>query len=185
MRRPAVFLDRDGTINVDTGYVGTVAQFVFLDGVPATIRRLNQHGFLVIVVTNQSGVARGYFTEEDVEALHQHIERELARSGAHIDRFYYCPTHPDHGIGRYRTTSSWRKPDIGMFEQACRDFEIDVSRSWMVGDSEVDIEFARRAGIRPVQIAQPIPADSAPAGELVRVPSLAAAVAHILGHAAP
>ena len=98
----AVFLDRDGTINVEKDYLHQINDFEFIPGAPEAIRRLNQAGFLVVVVTNQSGVARGYYTEEDVENLHRHIARELEKSGARVDVWMYCPHHPD-GRGSYAT----------------------------------------------------------------------------------
>lgn len=152
LARPAVFLDRDGTINWDHGYVHRADQFEFIPGAPAAIRSLNAMGYLVLVVTNQAGVARGYYSEIDVRRLHAHVDRELAAQGARVDAYYHCPFHPTHGLGRYRRTSSCRKPGTGMFTRACRDFHVDVPRSWMVGDSESDMEFSRRAGLRGIRV---------------------------------
>jgi D-glycero-D-manno-heptose 1,7-bisphosphate phosphatase len=150
--RPAVFLDRDGTINVDSGYVWRARDLELCPGAAEGIARLNDAGHLVIVVTNQSGVARGYFSEDDVTAFHRVLSDTLNAHGAHVDAFYYAPFHPSEGKGRYRCESRLRKPDIGMFELAMHDFAIDVERSWMVGDHLHDMEFARRAGLRAILV---------------------------------
>lgn len=150
--RPAVFLDRDGTINVDHGFVHRPEDLELIEGAAQSIARLNRADFHVIVVTNQSGVARGLFTETDVERFHLEIEARLRAAGGHIDRWYYCPFHPTDGIGAYRCESRLRKPDIGMFERACGDFDIDVTRSWMIGDKLEDMVFARRCGLRGVLV---------------------------------
>ena len=149
--RPAVFLDRDGTINVDHGYVHTPEAFEFLDGAPEAITELNRAGYLVLLVTNQSGVARGLYTEADVQRVHDHMMQQLTQRGARLDAIYYCPDHPQ-GIGEYRRPSRCRKPDIGMFEAASRDFRLATSQSWMVGDKLSDIHFGLNAGLRPILV---------------------------------
>jgi D-glycero-D-manno-heptose 1,7-bisphosphate phosphatase len=149
--RPAVFLDRDGTINVDHGYVHRIADVQLIEGAAEAIAALNRAGFLVIVVTNQSGVARGLYTQEDVERVHAHLRVLLEAGGGHVDAFYYCPYHPE-GQGAYRQDSPLRKPAIGMFELARRDFELDAERSWMVGDKLEDMLFAERAGLQGILV---------------------------------
>ncbi len=143
MKRPALFLDRDGTINIEKNYLYQVEDFEFIEGVPELIKKYNENGFLVIVITNQAGIARGYYKEEHVHILHRHINKELSKIGAHIDAFYFCPHHPD-----VTGPCHCRKPETGMIEQACRDFDIDLARSVMVGDKPWDIECGERLGIR-------------------------------------
>jgi D-glycero-D-manno-heptose 1,7-bisphosphate phosphatase len=150
--RNAVFLDRDGTINVEKDYLWRVEDFAFIDGAPQAIRRLNDAGFLVIVVTNQSGVARGLYRPEDVDRLHDHIRRRLDSLGARIDAFYICPHHPIEGIGRYRTECDCRKGAPGMLLQASADFGIELATSWIVGDKLADVEAGSRAGCRPILV---------------------------------
>ncbi len=150
--RRAVFLDRDGTINVEKNYLHRVEDFEFIPGAPEAIRRLKQAGFLVIVVSNQSGVARGYFPLEDVQRLHAHLQAELARFDTAIDAFYVCPHHPHEGVGEYRRECDCRKGNPGMLLQAAADFDIDLSASFMVGDKVADIEAGKRSGCRSVLV---------------------------------
>lgn len=150
--KPAVFLDRDGTLIVDRGYVHRVEDLAFIDGAVDAIAALNRQGWLVIVVTNQSGVARGYYSETDVERFHRAMRAELAKAGARVDAFYHCPYHPTAGLGRYRRDSPMRKPATGMFVRACDDYAIDVEASWMVGDKLDDMRFARAAGLRGILV---------------------------------
>ncbi len=142
----AVFLDRDGTLNVEKNYLHRPEDFEFIPGTPAAIRSLNEAGFKVIVVTNQSGVARGYFSLEAVEALHRHLADSLAEAGAHVDGFYVCPHHPTEGRGKYRCNCSCRKGAPGMLLKAAEEHRIDLGRSFMIGDKEADIEAGERAG---------------------------------------
>ncbi len=114
---------------------------------------LKRAGFLLIVVSNQSGVARGYYTEADVERFHAHMNAVLAKGGAEIDAFYYCPFLADAPVEAYRRNSAWRKPEIGMFEAACRDHGVDAARSHMIGDRLSDVQFAARAGLRAILVA--------------------------------
>jgi D-glycero-D-manno-heptose 1,7-bisphosphate phosphatase len=139
----AVFLDRDGTINVDRHYVYKLEDFEFLPGVPQAIKFLNDAGYKVIVVSNQSGIARGFYTATDVEKLHGYIDGELAKHGARIDAYYICPHHPD-----FTGECECRKPKTGLVERAVMEFEIDVSLSYMVGDKESDEECAKAARLR-------------------------------------
>ncbi len=150
--RRAVFLDRDGTINVEKNYLYRPEEFMFIPGVPDAIRRLNEAGFLVVVVTNQSGVARGYFNTDAVARLHEHLQERLRRDGAHVDAFYTCPHHPTAGIGSYRTECDCRKGRPGMLLEAARDLRIDLARSYMVGDKKADIEAGERAGCTAILV---------------------------------
>lgn len=151
--RKVVFLDRDGTINEEVNYLHRKEDLVLVSGVPEAIACLNRAGYEVIVVTNQAGVARGYYSEEDVCALHTYLNQVLEKDGAHIDAFYYCPHHPVHGIGAYRCVCRCRKPDIGLLENAEQQGgEIDKEHSWMIGDKVSDTEAGRRFGIRSILV---------------------------------
>jgi D-glycero-D-manno-heptose 1,7-bisphosphate phosphatase len=147
-RRPAVFLDRDGVLNHDRDYVYTPEKFEWISGAQTAIKRLNEAGYYVIVVTNQSGVARGYFDEAAVHRLHAWMNDELAKIGAHIDAFYHCPYHPDGTIELYRRHSEDRKPGPGMLLCAKRDWPIDWERSFLIGDKNTDMQAAAAAGVR-------------------------------------
>lgn len=144
--RPAVFLDRDGTLNEERDYLHRIEDFAFIPGAAEAVRRLKAAGFLVIVATNQSGVARGYFPLDAVARLHDHLQAELRRVGAEIDAFYICPHHPLEGAGGYRVDCDCRKGAPGMLLQAARDHDVDLGRSYMVGDKLADIEAGRAAG---------------------------------------
>ena len=145
----AVFLDRDGTINVEKEYLHRPEELEFIPGVPQAIARLNRAGYLVVVVTNQSGVARGYFSVADVNRLHQVMQQRLSDEGAHIDAYYLCPHHPHKGLDEYRLDCDCRKGKPGMLLQAAVDFSIDLSRSFMVGDKDADVLAGIAAGCRP------------------------------------
>ena len=157
--RPAVFLDRDGTLNEDTGYVHRWEDFRWLPGAKAAIRRLNDNGVYVFVVTNQSGVARGMFGEDAVTALHEKMREDLRASGAGIDDFRYCPHHPDAAVGAYRRACTCRKPAPGMILDLIAQWPVDPAASIMVGDKESDAAAGRAAGIA---------AEVVPGGELER-----------------
>ncbi|NVN90337.1 MAG: D-glycero-beta-D-manno-heptose 1,7-bisphosphate 7-phosphatase [Desulfuromonadales bacterium] len=150
MRR-AVFLDRDGTINQEKEYLYRIEEFEFVPGAPEAIRMLNQAGFFVVVVTNQSGVGRGYYTEDDVETLHHHISQELEQYGARVDAWMYCPHHPA-GKGSYSLPCTCRKPQPGMLLEAARRFGLLLEQSVMIGDKSADISAARAAGCRPILV---------------------------------
>lgn len=146
--RPAVFLDRDGVLNKDLGYVFEPSRFHWLPGAIEAVRRLNERGYLVIVVTNQSGIARGMYSEEEFRDLTRWMLNELERRGARIDAVYHCPHHPTEGKGEYLVDCDCRKPRCGMLERAAADFNIDVERSVLVGDAQSDLEAAEAFGIR-------------------------------------
>ena len=148
--RPAAFLDRDGVINRDDGYIHRAEDFVWYEGAKRAIRRLNERNHWVFVITNQAGVARGLYPAEDVERLHRWINTELAASGAHIDAFYFCPHHPTEGLDAYRLVCDCRKPSAGMLLQAMREWPVDRSRSFMIGDKESDMAAASAAGVKGV-----------------------------------
>jgi D-glycero-D-manno-heptose 1,7-bisphosphate phosphatase len=144
--RKAVFLDRDGVINEETGYLHRVEDFQLIPGAPAAIQLLKDAGFLVVVVTNQSGVARGYYPLSAVHALHRHLDATLTAHGTSVDGYYICPHHPEHGIGEYRMACSCRKPFPGMLQKAAADLKIDLAASYMVGDHVSDVIAGRAAG---------------------------------------
>jgi D-glycero-D-manno-heptose 1,7-bisphosphate phosphatase len=149
MKHPAVFLDRDGTINVEKNYLYRSEDLELLPGAAEGIALLCAAGFRVIVVSNQSGVGRGYYSEDDVRKLHQHLDQVLEHYGARIDAYYYCPHHPEQGIGSYRNACSCRKPLPGMLLQAAADLDIDLNNSFMVGDKLADVHAGKAAGCMP------------------------------------
>lgn len=149
MTRAAVFLDRDGTLNIDKGYVHRLEDWEWIPGAIESIKTLKKAGFLIIVVTNQAGIARGYYDEADMSNLHTKINDELEKSGAKIDGFYHCPHHPEFGELR---ACECRKPMPGMIKQASQDFDIDLGRSWLIGDKMSDINAGLLAGVKPILV---------------------------------
>ena len=149
-KNKAIFFDRDGTLNVDVDYLHDPLAFVWTEGAIDAVRWANAHGYLAIVVTNQSGVARGYFPERDVTRLHDWMNAELKKCGAHIDAFYHCPHHPAAKIPAYRKDCDCRKPAPGLLLRALREYDIDPAASLMIGDARRDITCAEQAGVRGV-----------------------------------
>lgn len=148
MKRPAVFIDRDGTISEEVGYVNHPSRFRVFPYSAEAIRILNETGWLAIVITNQAGVARGYFAEDVIVKIHDQLTRDLENGSARLDAIYYCAHHPSVGEPPYRLDCDCRKPRPGLIQQAARDFEIDLASSWMAGDRYSDVELARNAGLR-------------------------------------
>lgn len=144
---PAVFLDRDGTINVDHGYVHEIDQFQFIDGVIDAMKELKQQGFALVLVTNQSGIARGKFSEDQFMTLTEWMDWSLADRGVDLDGIYYCPHHPEQGQGDYLQDCDCRKPKPGMLISAQRFLDIDMAASYMVGDKVEDMQAASAAGV--------------------------------------
>jgi D-glycero-D-manno-heptose 1,7-bisphosphate phosphatase len=141
-------MDRDGTISEEVGYVNHPSRYKVFPYSAEAVRMLNDAGWLAILVTNQAGVARGYFTEDIITAVHGALERELERGGARLDAIYYCAHHPTVGEPPYRLDCDCRKPKPGLITRAARDFDIDLARSWMIGDRYSDVELAHNAGTR-------------------------------------
>ena len=150
--RPAVFLDRDGTINEQMGYVNHLSRFQLLPGVARAIRGLNEAGLPVVVGTNQSGLARGYFPESLLEAVHAELHRLLAREGAHLDGLYICPHHPEAREERFRLDCDCRKPRPGLLERAAAELGLDLGRSYMVGDRWSDLRCGAAVGATTVLV---------------------------------
>ncbi len=143
----AIFLDRDGTINKEVNYLYRKDDFEFISNATKAINLFHKSGYKVIVITNQAGVARGFYREIDVEILHSYIDYLLDREGAFIDAYYYCPHHPEGTVVEYSYICSCRKPEIGMIEKALKDYNIDLPNSIFIGDNEIDIETGKRAGV--------------------------------------
>ena len=157
--KKAVFLDRDGTVNEEVGYMRELSMLTLIPGVGRAIKKLNAAGFLVVLVTNQSGVARGYFPESLVGEAHAQLEELLGADGARIDAVYYCPHHPTVGTTHHTRACACRKPGTGLIDQAARDLTIDVSRSYMVGDKWSDVELGHRAGAASILVRSGFAAD--------------------------
>jgi D-glycero-D-manno-heptose 1,7-bisphosphate phosphatase len=178
----AVFLDRDGTLIEEVNYLSRVEQVRLVPGAAAAVRRVNEAGAWVVVVTNQAGVARGYFPEGRVAEVHAHLSAVLRDQGARVDAFYYCPHHATEGVGAFRVDCDCRKPKSGMLLAAARDLGLDLSRSWMIGDKVCDLKAGAAAGCRTVlvrtgygaTVIDPLPADELRLAEVV--PDLPAAI---------
>jgi D-glycero-D-manno-heptose 1,7-bisphosphate phosphatase len=152
LNRPAVFLDRDGTLLEEGGYVDRLERLVFFPYTVDAVRLLNRSGLAVVVVTNQAGIARGLFDESFVAHAHRHIAERLAPGGARVDGFYYCPHHPEGVIDALRQDCECRKPKAGMFIRAAADLGLDLTHSFVVGDRWSDLEAGQRVGARGVLV---------------------------------
>jgi D-glycero-D-manno-heptose 1,7-bisphosphate phosphatase len=146
--KPAVFIDRDGTISEEVGYINHVSRFRIFPYSAAAIKHLNDAGWRAILVTNQAGVARGYFSEDMIHAVHDRLQLDLQSGGARLDAIYYCSHHPSVGEPPYRCDCDCRKPKPGLILRAAKELDIDLSKSWMVGDRYSDVELARNAGVQ-------------------------------------
>jgi D-glycero-D-manno-heptose 1,7-bisphosphate phosphatase len=166
-KRRGVLVDRDGTLIREVGYLRRLDQIEILPGVPAAIHLLRQNGFRVAVVTNQSAVARGFITEVELHEIHRELERQLAGHGAFLDAIYYCPHHPTEGGAPYRIACECRKPGAGMALRAAAELDLDITRSYIVGDQATDMAMASRIGAQGILLgagpAQSLP-EGAPAG---------------------
>ncbi len=149
MRKLALF-DRDGVINADKEYLHRIEDVEWIPGVFEIMARLKKEGYTIVVVTNQSGVARGYYSEQDVESLHQWMAEEVRKHGGEISRFYYCPHLPGAPVSAYDKECECRKPKPGMILQALREFNADAAQSFLIGDSQRDIDAAEQAGVRGI-----------------------------------
>ena len=150
-KRKAVFLDRDGTLNVDFGYVHSTQEWEWVSGAINGLKRLYDAGFALVIVTNQAGIARGYYEAGDVDALHEWVQLELISRGVKISGIYYCPHHPDFGVVKQ---CNCRKPEPGMLIQAAQELCLDLSRSWMIGDQYSDTQAGLRAGAKAILIGR-------------------------------
>jgi D-glycero-D-manno-heptose 1,7-bisphosphate phosphatase len=147
-KKPAAFLDRDGVLNVDRGYTHLPNDLEMIPGAAAAVRLLNEAGYYVFVVTNQSGVARGLYTEAAIDQVHKHMQDIMNKESAHIDAFYYCPHHPEGTVKEYSIQCRCRKPGPGMLEQAASEWPVELSRSFLIGDKDHDVAAAEAFDIR-------------------------------------
>lgn len=184
---PAVFLDRDDTLIHNDGDLGDPDQVRLMPGVPEGLRALRRAGFRLVVVTNQGGVARGRYTEDDVDLVHRRIAELVDEAAGEVDlleRFYYCPYHPDAAVAAYRRDHFWRKPRPGMLLQAARDLDLDLGSSWLIGDRPRDVEAGRTAGCRTILLSAG-GAEAEDCRPTAVVGDFIAAVRHVLKHAGP
>ena len=145
-------MDRDGTVNKQMGYINHLNRFVILPKVPEAIKLLNENGFFAIIVSNQSGVARGYFPMDLVEEVHTHLKTSLKEKGAHLDGIYYCPHYPGGDLTEFCYECGCRKPKTGLIDQARKAFDIDMERSYVIGDRLTDIEFANHSDLKGILV---------------------------------
>lgn len=146
-QRPALFLDRDGVINIDHAYVCRQEDFEFTDGIFQLCRTAKQLGYLIFVVTNQAGIGRGYYSEQDFMTLTDWMCEVFKAEAVDIDKVFFCPSHPEYGVGEYKVDSNYRKPGPGMILQAASEFGVDLAKSVLVGDKETDIQAGVAAGV--------------------------------------
>ena len=180
MSRRALFLDRDGVINVDTGYLHRIEECRFVDGIFELARAFASQGFALVIATNQSGIARGYYGEAEFATLMTWMRGEFARRGTAIAAVYHCPDHPTEGIGRHRRENPWRKPGPGMMLQAAADLGLDLAGSWLLGDKPSDVAAGRAAGVGTLVLLDPSAPTPRRDGDVRIVPSLAAATQLLL-----
>ena len=150
----AVFFDRDGTINVEKHYLYQIEEFEFREGAVELLKKYRELGYLLILITNQSGIARGYYSEEDMQKLHEFMQIELRKQNAQFDAIYYCPHHPNGKVEKYRMECNCRKPKKGLFEQAIKEWNINAAESIAVGDKERDIIPAKELGMRGYLVSE-------------------------------
>ena len=172
MRKRALFLDRDGVVNEEVGYLYRTEEMRFVDGIFSLCRTAAGLGYRLIVVTNQAGIARGYYSEADFEVLMEFMRGKLRAEGVELDAVYYCPFHPEHGVGRYRQEHEDRKPGTGMLRRGAREFGVELSESVLVGDRCSDVGAANAAGLRQAFLMSGTEAAGC-GGEYVAVKSLA------------
>jgi D-glycero-D-manno-heptose 1,7-bisphosphate phosphatase len=172
MKKRALFLDRDGVVNEEVGYLHRVDEVRFVDGIFSLCRTAAGLGYRLIVVTNQAGIARGYYSEADFEVLMEFMRGKLRAEGVELDAVYYCPFHPEHGVGRYRQEHEDRKPGTGMLRRGAREFGVELSESVLVGDRCSDVGAANAAGLRQAFLMNGTEAAGC-GGEYVAVQSLA------------
>ena len=152
MKRPAVFIDRDGTINEQMGYINHINRFILLPGTVEGIRLLNSQLYLTIIVSNQSGVARGYFPIELVDQIHAHMRSLFEKEGAHFDGIFFCPHYPKGIVPEYSIVCDCRKPGTGLIQKACKNFDIDLENSYLIGDRCMDMELAHRSNLKGILV---------------------------------
>lgn len=163
MAKKAIFLDRDDTLIKDPGYISDPNQVALLDGVPEALQAFRKMGFQLVLVTNQSAVARGIITEQQLQSIHERLDSLLAQQNCQLDNIYYCPYHPDGTVEKYRQTSVDRKPNPGMLLKAAKDMKLNLETSWCIGDRISDIEAGARAGCRTIMISKTSPVSDATA----------------------
>jgi D-glycero-D-manno-heptose 1,7-bisphosphate phosphatase len=151
-KNKAVFLDRDGVINEDYGYVHKIEDFHIFDEVYPALKKLRERGFKLLIITNQSGIGMGYYTEEDFFKITEHMKEKLKEKGIEIDKVYYCPHHPEGVVPEYTMKCNCRKPETGMIEEGIKDFDIDISQSFLIGDKETDIEAGKKVGLKTILV---------------------------------
>jgi D-glycero-D-manno-heptose 1,7-bisphosphate phosphatase len=152
MKNRAIFIDRDGTLNEEVGYITEMAQFRLFDYAAESIRMINDAGWRAVIITNQAGIARGHYSEEFLCQLHTQMESALLEQGARLDAIYYCPHHPDYGEPPYRQDCDCRKPRPGMIEKAAKEFSLDLKECYFIGDRMSDVETGHSAGARSVMV---------------------------------
>lgn len=152
MKKKAIFLDRDGTINVDKDYMYKTEDFEFVEGVIEGLQILSKLGYIFIVVTNQAGIARGYYTEEDLEKLNDFMKAKFLDYGVKIEKCYFCPHHYEKGIGKYKIDCDCRKPKPKMLLDGIKEFSIDPTKSYMIGDKLSDIDAGINAGVKSIMV---------------------------------